>query len=44
MIEYSLIVLTPDAGHILVLLFWLLLSDHTLGESGKQFSLAQWSQ
>jgi hypothetical protein len=45
MIECSLIDLIPKLGHTLVHLIWLLWSDHTQGESGKQsFRLAQWSQ
>ncbi len=45
LIECSLIDLIPEVGHTLVPLIWLLWSDLTQGESGKQsFRLAQWSQ
>ncbi len=45
MIECFLIDLIPEVGHTMVPLIWLLSSDHTQGESGKQsFHLAQWSQ
>ncbi len=44
-IECSLIDRIPELGHTLASLIWLLWSDHTWGESGKQwFCLAQWSQ
>jgi hypothetical protein len=45
MIECSLIDLIPEVGHTLVPLIWLLWSDRTQGECGKQsFHLAQWSR
>ncbi len=45
MIECSLIDLILEVGHTMVTLIWLLWSDHTQGESGKQsFRLAKWSQ
>jgi hypothetical protein len=45
MIECSLIDLIPEVGPVLVPLIWLLWSDDTGGESGKQsFRLAQWSR
>jgi hypothetical protein len=41
----ALIDLIPEVGHTIVPLIWLLWSDLTQGESGKQsFCLAQWSQ
>jgi hypothetical protein len=44
-IECSLIDLILEIGHTMVPLIWLLWSDHTQGENGKQsFCLAQWSQ
>jgi hypothetical protein len=44
-IECSLIDLIPEVGHTMIALIWLLWSDHTQGESGKQsFRLAQWSR
>ncbi len=39
MIECSLIDLIIEIGHTLVPLIWLLWSDHTCGESGKQSSV-----
>ncbi len=45
MIECSLIDLIPEEGHTLVPLIWLLWSDHTQGESGRQlFRLAHRSR
>ncbi len=45
MIECSQMDLIPEVGNTMVPLIWLLWSDHTQGESGKQsFRLAQWSQ
>jgi hypothetical protein len=38
-IECSLIDLIPDIGHTVVPLNWLLWSDHTWDESGKQSSI-----
>jgi hypothetical protein len=44
MIEGSLIDLIPEIGHTLVPLIWLLWSDHTEGESGKQSFCLAWSR